>query len=188
MLLGETAMIHATVGNVESAKLLYQDALKIWRKEKNLYSQADTLNNLAFLYHQLGEYELASETYESGLTCAINSHNQRAEALTLTGLGDLYSEIEEFSAAEQAYEQAETIAAGLSGFFVSNYLILARANLALLQEDLDLASRSLKAFRKYLKVNPSMYERGLWALLEGRNHLLKQEARKAISLLKGSKG
>jgi ATP/maltotriose-dependent transcriptional regulator MalT len=187
MLLGETAMIHATVGNVESAKTLYQDALQIWRKEKNLYSQADTLNNLAFLYHQLGEYELASETYESGLTCAINSHNQRAESLILTGLGDLYTEIEEFNAAEQAYEQAETIAAGLSGFFVSNYLILARANLALLQEDSEAASRNLRSFRKYLKVNPSMYERGLWSLLQGRNHLLQHEAKKAISLLREAK-
>ena len=36
MLLGETAMVHATIGNVESAKALYQEALKIWRTEKSL--------------------------------------------------------------------------------------------------------------------------------------------------------
>src|ERR1043165_1659558 len=30
MLLGETAVVHATIGNVEIAKTLYQDALKIW--------------------------------------------------------------------------------------------------------------------------------------------------------------
>src|SRR5688572_1039082 len=109
MLLVETAMVHATVGNVESAKTSYQKALTIWRTEKNLYSQADTLNNLAVLYHQIGDYELASETYEEGLVCARYSHNQRAESLILTGLGDLYSEIEEFEAAKQAYEQAEII-------------------------------------------------------------------------------
>ena len=141
--------------------------------EKNLYSQADTLNNLAVLYHQIGEYELASETYEDGLVCARNSHNQRAESLILTGLGDLYSEIEEFEAAPQAYEQAETIASGLSGFFISNYLDLGRTNLALMQDDLKTASHILKLFRKKLKTNPSVYERGLWALLEGRSHLLK---------------
>lgn len=183
MLLGETAMVHATIGDVESAKALYHEALQIWRNDKNLYSQADTLNNLAVLHHQLGEYELASEAYEDGLACARASHNQRAEALLLAGLGDLYSEIEDFEAAGQAYEQAETIASGLSSFFISNYLILARANLALLQEDITTSSRLLQSFRKKLEANPSAYERGLWAWLQGRNHLLKHETKKAISLL-----
>jgi two-component SAPR family response regulator len=121
------------------------------------------------------------------LTCARSSHNLRAESLILAGLGDLYSEIEEFEAAAQAYEQAESIAVSLSGFFISNYLVLARANLALLQGDLDNATQILRSFRKYLKVNPSFYERGLWAFLDGRNHLLKHEAKKAISLLQEGK-
>jgi ATP/maltotriose-dependent transcriptional regulator MalT/two-component SAPR family response regulator len=187
MVLGETAMVRATIGEVESAKTLYQEALQIWRAEKNLYSQADILNNLAVLHHQLGEYELASEAYEDGLACARGSHNQRAESLLLAGLGDLYSEIEDFEAAGQAYEQAEAIASGLSGFFISNYLILARANLALLQEDPQTASHLLRLFRKKLDTNPSVYERGLWAWLQGRNHLLKHETRNAISLLREGK-
>ncbi len=186
-LMGETAMVHATIGNVDSAKALYQEALQIWRAEKNLYFQADTLNNLAVLYHQLGEYEFASEAYEDGLMCARNSHNQRAEALLLAGLGDLYSEIGDFEAAGQAYEQAEAIASGLSGFFLSNYLILARANLALLQEDTLTSAQLLKSFRKKLEANPSVYEHGLWAWLQGRNHLLKHETKKAISLLQQAK-
>jgi ATP/maltotriose-dependent transcriptional regulator MalT/two-component SAPR family response regulator len=186
-LLGETAMAHATVGNVETAKALYQEALQIWRTENNSYYQADTLNNLAVLYHQLGEYEFASEAYEDGLACARHSHNQRAESLLLAGLGDLYSELEDFEAASQAYEQAEMIASGLSGFFISNYLILARANLAILQEDTQTASQILKSFRKKLDTNQSAYERGIWALLQGRTHLLKHECRKSISILRESK-
>lgn len=186
-LLAETAMVHAAVGEVESAKTLYQEAVKIWQAEKNLHSQADTLNNLAVLYHQLGEYELALETYENGLECARRSHNEHAESLILTGLADLYSEIEEFEAAAQIYEQAEAIANRLPGFFISNYLVLVRASLALLQGDLETASRILRSFRKQLKTNPSAYERGLWALLEGRNHLLKHEIKKAIPLLQEGK-
>jgi two-component SAPR family response regulator len=117
----------------------------------------------------------------------IPSHNQRAEALLLASLGDLYSEIEDFEAAGQVYEQAEAIAAGLAGFFLSNYLILARANLALLQEDIPTSSRLLRSFRKKLEENLSVYERGLWAWLQGRNHLLKHENKKAISLLQEGK-
>ena len=127
------------------------------------------MNNLAVLYHQVGDYELASEAYEDGLACARSSHNQRAASLLLTGLGDLYAEIEDFEAASQAYEQAESIASELTGFFVSNYLVLAHANLALLQEDFTNLSQILKFFRKKLDTNPSVYERGLWALLEGRS-------------------
>jgi two-component SAPR family response regulator len=186
-LLMETAMVYAAVGSVEQAKISYQEALKILQVEKNLFLQADTLNNLAFLYHQVGEYELAVETYESGVECARGSHNQHAEALILTGLGDLYSEIEEYEAAGQAYEQAETVAAGLSGVFISNYLVLARANLALAQGDIENSSKIMRSFRKYLKLNPSLYERGLWALLEGRIHLLKHATKKAISLLQEAK-
>lgn len=186
-LTGETAMVHAAVGNVEAAKTRYQNALQILRVEKNLYAQADMLNNLAVLYHQIGDYELAAETYENGLVCARSGHNQHAESLILTGLGDLYSEIEEFEAASQAYEQAEVIAGSLTGYFISNYLILARANLALLQDDTQTASQMLKSFRKKLDANPSTYERGLWALLQARSHLLRHETKKAVSLLKGAK-
>ena len=184
MLMGETAMMYATVGEVESAKNLYQKVLQILRDENNIQEQADTLNNLAVLYHQIGEHELAAETYENGLVCARSSRNQRAESLILTGLGDLYTEIEEFDAATQAYEQAETIASG----FISNYLVLARANLSLLQGDIENASRILKAFRKHLKENPSIYERGLWSLLQGRVHLITHEAKKAIPHLEEGKG
>jgi ATP/maltotriose-dependent transcriptional regulator MalT/two-component SAPR family response regulator len=187
VLLVETAMVNATVGDVESAKASYQEALRIWRTEKNLHSQAETLNNLAVLYHQIGEYEFAAEAYEDGLACARQSHNQRAEALLLAGLGDLYSEIEDFEAASQAYEQADVITSGLSGFFISNYLIMARANLALLQEDTQTASQLLSSLRKKLDMNPSVYERGLWTLFQGRNHLLKHETKKAIPLLQESK-
>jgi len=187
MLLAETAMVRAAIGDVEAAKNLYQESLNRLRREKNLHMQADTLNNLAVLYLQLGEYEFASDTFEEGLECARNSRNQHAEALILAGLGDLYSEIEEFDAAVRAYEQAESVASDISGHFISNYLILARANLALLRKDVISAKNLLKIFRKKLKINPSGYERGLWAYLEGRHYLLVGEYKKAVNHLAESK-
>src|SRR5690349_19024653 len=183
----ETGMVHHAVGDIDSARRSYQEALKLRQAERNLYYQAEILNNLAVLYHQLGEYELACETFENGLDCARKSRNLRTESVILTGLGDLYSEIEEFEAAAQAYEQAEAIANGLQGFFISNYLVLAHANLALLQDDIETASRILKLFGKQLKTNPSTYERGLWAFLEGRTHLMRHETKKAIPLLQEGK-
>jgi DNA-binding SARP family transcriptional activator len=155
--------------------------------EGDLYAQAEILNNLGVLYQKLGEYEVASEMFEDGLTCARKSRNQRAEALILTGLGDLYGEVEEFDVALESYQQAEVVASGLPGFFISNYLIVARAALALAQADVDKASSTIKMFRKKMKASQSAYERGLWNLIEARLYLLKMEPKKAIPLLKECK-
>ena len=183
----ETGMIHWAIGEVDPAKKAYQEALRLRQSEGNFYAEAEILNNLGLLYHQVGEYELACETFEKGLACARKSRNQRAESLILTGLGDLYSEVEEFDAALQAYQQAEIVASGLPGFFISNYLILAKGNLALSQGDLEKANQFLKSSRKKMKMSQSAYERGLCALLEGRLQLAKTEPRKAIPLLKECK-
>jgi tetratricopeptide (TPR) repeat protein len=108
----ETGMVHGVIGDIDSARISFQEALTLRQAEKNLYSQAEILNNLAVLYHQIGEYELACETFENGLACARKSRNQRTESLILTGLGELYAEIEEFEAALQAYQQAKVVASG----------------------------------------------------------------------------
>ena len=186
-LLMETGMVHGAVGDIDSARSSYQNALKIRQAEKNFYSQAEILNNLAVLYHQIGEYELASETFESGLVCARKGHNRRAESLILTGLGDLYSEVDVFDAAAQAYQQAEAAVGNLPKLFISIYLVVARGNLALAQGNLEEANRVLKVLRKKMKGNPSSYERGLWTLLEGRYFLYRNEPRKAVQLLKECK-
>ena len=187
ILLMETGMIHGAVGDIESARRSYQNALKLKQAESDLYTQAEILNNLAVLYHQIGEYELASETFEAGLACARKSRNLRAETLVLAGLGDLYCEVEVFDAASQAYQQAEKAVVGLPGFFISNYLIVAKGNLALAQGNLDEVHETLKAFRKRMRVSQSAYERGLWALIEGRYLLARNESRKAIHPLWESK-
>jgi len=183
----ETGMAHRAIGDIESARHSYQEALKIQVSEKNLYYQAETLNNLAVLYHLVGEYELACETFENGLACARKSRNQRTECVLLAGMGDLYSEVEEYDAALQAYQQAEFLAGELPGFFISNYLILTLGNLALRQGDLEAVSRILKTSQNKIKTSRSVYEHGLWNLLKGRLQLLQKKPRKAISFLQDCK-
>lgn len=186
-ILMETGMAHRAIGDMESAKRSYQEALKIQKSENDLYYQAETLNNLAVLYHLLGEYELASETFESGLVCARKSRNQRTECVLLTGMGDLYCEVEEYDAALRAYEQAESLAAELPGFFISNYLIFARGNLRLCQGDMEATGQILKVSQKKIRSGQSVYELGLWNLLKGRLCLMQNDLVKAISHLRECK-
>jgi LuxR family maltose regulon positive regulatory protein len=184
-LLMEIGMVYVAAGDFETARRSYQEALKIRQAEKNLYPQAEILNNLAVLYHQIGEYELASETFETGLKSARTSRNRYAEALILVGLGDLYSEVEEFEAAQAAYNQAQAMVDDFPSF-TTNYLAVAHGKLALIQGKLDEAGNILKIYRREMKQSQSAYERGLWALFEGRYHLYRGEYRKAIPFIKDS--
>jgi LuxR family transcriptional regulator, maltose regulon positive regulatory protein len=186
-ILMETGMAHRAIGDIESAKRSYQEALKIQKSENNLYRQAETLNNLAVLYRLVGEYELASETFENGLVCARKSRNQRTECLLLAGMGDLYCEVEEYGAAAKAYEQSEVLAAQLPGFFISNYLIIARGRLELSRSDLAAADQILKSSQKKIKKSQSSYELALWNLLKGRLYLVQNEFGKAVSYLRDCK-
>jgi two-component SAPR family response regulator/Flp pilus assembly protein TadD len=183
----ETGMAHRAIGNIESAKHYYQDALKIQVAEKNLYYQAETLNNLAGLYHSVGEYELACETFENGLACARKSYNRRTECVLLTGMGDLYGEVDEYDTALRAYQQAELLADELPGFFISNYLILARGALALQQGNLETASQILKTAQTKIRTSHSVYELSIWNLLKGRLYLLQGQPQKAITHLRECK-
>jgi len=183
----ETGMAHRAIGDIESAKHSYQEALKIQVAENNFYYQAEILNNLAGLYHSMGEYEQACETFENGLACARRSRNLRTECVLLTGLGDLYSEIDEYDAALRAYQKAELLAEELQGFFISNYLILARGTMALQRGDLEGASQILKIAQIKIKTSHSAYELSIWNLLKGRLYLLKNNPQKAIAHLKDCK-
>jgi two-component SAPR family response regulator/predicted negative regulator of RcsB-dependent stress response len=181
ILLVETGAVYSAIGDIEAAKTSFQKALLIWQTEKNITAQADVLNNLAVLYHQNGEYEAAVEMFENGLSLARKSRYTRAEALILIGLGDLYAEVGEFESADQAYEKALPISKQWAGSFIEIYLILARANLATLQNDAVRGKAILQGARKKLQSTSSLYEQGLQALIEGRIFMLDSKAAKAVT-------
>ncbi len=180
LLLVETGIVYSAIGDAEAAKTSFQKALTIWQAEKNINSQADVINNLAVLHYQNGEYELAADTFEMGLSLARKNRYTRAEALILIGLGDLYAEVGEFESAEQAYEKALPITKQWVGSFLETYLIYARANLAILQNDPVRGKAILQGARKKLQAVSSLYDQGLQSLIEGRIHILNGQTAKAI--------
>lgn len=187
IVLMETGMVYHAMGNIQSSRASYQKALQIKQAEGDIFYQADILNNLAVLYHQMGEYELAAETFELGLTYARKSRNLRTEALILAGLGDLYSEVAIFDAASQAYVQAEAVAGDLPGQYISNYLVISRCNLILAQGNLAEAGHIIRDFQEQIRESQSVYERGLWALVQGKYYLFRGEAKQATLFLEESK-
>jgi ATP/maltotriose-dependent transcriptional regulator MalT/two-component SAPR family response regulator len=186
-LLMEAGLVYGCLGDIEAAKNSFQKALGIWQAEKNFAAQTNVLNNLAVLHHQNGEYELAADTYEIGLSLTSRSRNTRSEAMILIGLGDLYAEVGEFESAEQAYEKALPLAKQWEGSFIDIYLIFARTSLALLRGDPVHARTVFQDARKKMRAISSLYDQGLYSMIEGRLHLLNAQYSKAVLAFRNSR-
>ncbi len=187
MLILETGMVYAAMGNYKGAKASYENALELARQAGDLWSQANLLNNLGVLYHQQGEYEQASHVLEEGLLCAQRSGYKRMEALVLIGLGDLYVEVEDFELAERHYRQVTDLVQQLGESFLINYLTLAEVNLALSKSNISQARHILDQRASSIKSGDSNYEYGLYCLMRGRILLLEKKNQKAILELEESK-
>jgi LuxR family maltose regulon positive regulatory protein len=183
VLLMETGMAYNAIGNYEQAGTAYEKALQIWRREGNLSWQANLLNNLGVLHLFQGEYEKAVLAFEDGLICAQRSGYTRMEAFIAIGLGDLYAELEDFSAAQRNYQHAEEVVQRMDDRFLLFYLIMAQANLALLQKNAVEAHKLVTNAAVMLQSSDSIYEKGLLHLGLGRLSLLEGNPSQAVGEL-----
>ena len=179
----ETAMAQAALGEYRRAQTSYEKALEIWRQSGNLFYQATLLNNLGFLHYQLGNYENASQAFEEGLLCAQRSGYKRMEALISIGMGDLYGEIEDFDVAGQHYDRAAGMTLELGDSFLSHYLLIAQANLALLKREPKLAGSILNEAANQIHQQESNYEYGHLQLSLGRLALQHGDSAAALARL-----
>ena len=179
----ETAMAQAALGEYRRALSSYEKALEIWRGTGNLFYQATLLNNLGFLHYQVGDYENASQAFEEGLLCAQRSGYKRMEALISIGMGDLYGEIEDFDLAAQNYDRASEMMRDLVDSFLSHYLMIAQANLALLKREPKLAGALLNEAAAQIHQEESLYEYGHLQLSLGRLALQHSDSSAALARL-----
>lgn len=180
ILLMETGMVNAMLGQYNDTKAAYKKALDIWKRNGNLSLQASLLNNLGFLYHQLGEYEQAAQALEEGLICAQQSGHKRMEALISISLGDMYVDIGDFEIAEQNYRRVSDLVQRLDERFLINYLAIAETNLALLRKKTSDAREILDHAKAAIKLSNSNYETGLYQLMCGRLLLQEDKPQQAI--------
>jgi LuxR family maltose regulon positive regulatory protein len=179
----ETAMAQAALGEYRRAQTSYEKALEIWKESGNLFYQATLLNNLGFLHYQLGDYERAAQAFEEGLLYAQRSGYKRMETLISIGLGDLYGEIEDFDLAGQHYDRAAVTMLDLGESFLSHYLLIAQANLALLKREPKLAGSILNGASNQIRQEDSNYEYGHLQLSLGRLALQHGDSAAALARL-----
>ncbi len=187
LLLMETGMAYSALGNHRAALGSYEKALAIWRQQGDLALQTTLLNNYGFLFYQLGEYEKAAQAMEEGLLCGQTSDYKRMVALTSISLGDLYCEIEDFEIARQNYDRVSDLVQQLGERFLINYLVIARASLALHKHDNSEARDILKGGAASIRASHSNYESGYFELMQGRLALQTDQPAQAVTALSEAK-
>jgi len=180
MLHTETGAAYLAMGRLKETETAFESALGIWRAEKNMYRQANVLNNIGLFWHGLGEYEKAGETYEEGFLCAQQSDHPRLEALISIGLGDLYSETEDFALAATHYQHAESMLGNLEEKFLLHFLALGEVNLALVQDHLEQARGLVEDIAPSIRSGNSGYENALLDMLCGRIFLCGKVPQQAV--------
>ncbi|MBE3068160.1 MAG: tetratricopeptide repeat protein [Chloroflexi bacterium] len=182
----ELGWVCQSTGKHAAAAQFFQKALAEWKRENNLYSQVNALNNLAVLYYMQGDYESAVTTLEEGLACARQGGFRMQEALLLSSLGDVLSDIDEYESAHQTYTTAFRLAQQVSYQFLVNYLLLAQARLARLRVRFHEAHRHLQEVRPLIQATGSNYELGLLYLESGCLSLAEANLQPACSELQNA--
>jgi len=182
----ELGWVCQATGKHAAAARFYQKALAEWKRENNLYSQVNALNNLAVLYYIQGDYESAVKTLEEGLAYAHQGGFHWQEALLLASLGDVLSDIDEYESAHHIYATALRLAQQVSYQFLVNYLLLVQARLARLRGRFQEAQSQLQEARLLIQSAGSNYELGLLYLESGCLSLAEANIQPACSELQNA--
>ncbi len=113
MRFNDIATIYYTLGYLEKAKPLYQQALKIREKEMGLdhSDTAQTLNNLAALYYVQRDFEQAESLFKRALTIKKNAEviDSLSIATSLNNLAKVYESLKDFDKARLLFNKVLTI-------------------------------------------------------------------------------
>jgi CHAT domain-containing protein/tetratricopeptide (TPR) repeat protein len=95
-----------TLESLQQAIAKFQEALQLFRTNKDLAGEAKTLNNIGFAYDALGEKQKALKYYEEALPLRRATGDLNGEANTLNNIGFIYSDLGEKRKALEYYEKA----------------------------------------------------------------------------------
>ena len=118
------------LGQGDSARSHYTQALDLFTKEQYDPGRADTIRSLGDLERHLGQVDSARSLYTQALDLYIKEHDDLGRANTLRSLGDLDRRLGEVDSARSRYKQAVDLFAKVQDD-------LGRANTHLSLGDLD---------------------------------------------------
>jgi len=123
-------------------------ALVQFKRSRDLYGQAETVNALGIGYGRLGQTEDAAEQYRQAIALRTIIGNQRGEATSLRNLGNILTLTGKFDEAAKLLEQARALHAKLGD---REGLAAVENEVGLLAEERGDYPAALEAFKRALQ-------------------------------------
>ena len=90
--LGDMAQYYFAQSDLLEAETHYQQALQLWREEKNLGREIETINMLGFVESEKGNWDRAISYYMQAQSLINDDSDAVLKSQTAAGLGDLFNE------------------------------------------------------------------------------------------------
>ena len=94
---------------LEAAIQSWQEALQIYRQQKDSNGESLALGRIGLAYERLSNYRQAVNYFEQSLAIVQNSNNKQLEASILGNLGNNYLRLSDYPQALESYQKSLTI-------------------------------------------------------------------------------
>ncbi|MCL4267755.1 MAG: tetratricopeptide repeat protein [Anaerolineae bacterium] len=103
---GKQGIVYVHRGEYETAVIVYEEAIQLWRLLNNQAELSLSLGNLGNIYLRLGEYERALDYFERALTAVQSVGARQVAANMMLRLGNVYKRTGSYERAIACFEHA----------------------------------------------------------------------------------
>jgi len=100
-------------GKVDSALLVFENALQCYQKANNLQKTGETYNQIAVIFRDRGEYSSALDYFQKALNIHETSNNSEGIAQTYNSIGILYMAWKDYNTSLDYYNKSLKLYTGL---------------------------------------------------------------------------
>ena len=177
-------VVYLEMCDFHNALVCYNQALGYYQKQKNVYSSASVMNDIAYLHYLRGEYPQAFTIFNEALAKARQSGNARVEGLILIGLADIFADLAGYAEALDAYAQGRIIIEKIKDEHLLTYIDLAEAAIARQRGDILLARAHLNSVGHRLLDSKAEHAHGFYLLETGLLALAENDYIQAVAILR----
>lgn len=150
MALNMAGTAHSSQGNYDTAMILYNEALDIFKDLSDTNGITITLNNLGIVNKSKGNYATAIKLYKKTYDLAKLKNDKDGMILALNNLGIVYYDWEKYETAIEYYEQAGKL---LKEIGDQSRLAVVLNNIGEVYTDLKQYEKALENFRRSLEIS-----------------------------------
>lgn len=172
--------------DLEAAILKYQEALRIFDKERHTRGIARVTNNMGLVYQDLANYDKATECFKTALSVARTVGDRTCEGWALNNLGEVHRLRAEYDKAIDSYGQSMAVTKS-----IGDQKMVGRTlnNMGLVYKDWGRYDKAIELYNQSMAISKSIGDQrmvGRSLNNMGEAHRLTAQYDKAISLYERS--